>query len=93
MTNLRSSALEFLTSCGVFDVDAITVKNVHFTNTLDKKIEKIKLLGCEIFIDDLDRVFEHPKFPVNCHKILFNSTSKKFGAPLGWKEICNDLFG
>lgn len=92
-TNLRSNALEFLTSCGVFNLDAITVKNVHFTNTLDEKIDKIKFLGCELFIDDLNRVFEHPKFPMNCHKILFNSTSNKSGSPLGWKEICNDTFG
>ena len=33
-----------LTSCGVFDLDAITVENVHFTNSLDEKIQKIRSL-------------------------------------------------
>ena len=62
-TNLRSSALEFVTSCGVFDLDAIAVENVQFTNSLDEKIQKIRSLDCEIFIDDLNSVFEHPDFP------------------------------
>ena len=66
-TNLRSSALEFLRDSRVFDVGAISFKT--FTSrALDDKVAKIQALGCEIFIDDLNIVFEHYDFQKHAAK-------------------------
>ena len=91
-TNLRSSALKFLRDSRVFDVGAISFKNVHFTSTLDDKVAKIQALGCEIFIDDLNIVFEHYDFPETCRKILFNGISEESHGLCGWRQVSNDIF-
>ena len=48
---------------------------IHFENSRDNKISRIKMVRCDVFIDDLIDVFLHPGFPHKTQKILFDPTN------------------
>ncbi len=50
----------------------ISLKNIFFEETLEKKNNRIKEINCHFFIDDLEKVFKHPSFPSSCIPILFS---------------------
>ena len=52
-----------------------SMKNVYFENSLEKKINRIVNLKCDIFIDDLPQILN--LLPKNVDKFLFNPTAKK----------------
>jgi len=43
----------------------------HFEETRDKKIKKIRELGCDIFVDDLVEILLDRNFPQETKKVLF----------------------
>lgn len=51
-------------------------KEVFFEDTRNSKIERIRDLKLDYFVDDLEEVFSHSKFPLNTSKILFRGNSK-----------------
>jgi len=95
-TNLRSSALSFLGSRDFFNnkIVGIDRNTVFFESTREEKIERIKALQCDVFIDDLPEVLLDSEFPENCKKILFaaNSDSGLINFA-SWQEIEDYLFG
>tara|TARA_Y100000816_G_scaffold182944_1_gene132506 strand:- start:11172 stop:11774 length:603 start_codon:yes stop_codon:yes gene_type:complete len=52
-----------------------SMKNVYFENSLEKKINRIINLKCDIFIDDLPQILN--LLPKNVVKFLFNPSAKK----------------
>ncbi|SLM30986.1 conserved hypothetical protein [Desulfamplus magnetovallimortis] len=72
--NLRGSAIKFLHKKGFFDNQggALSQKHIFFENNRYKKINKIKSLNCDIFIDDLSELFLDINFPKSIKKILFS---------------------
>jgi hypothetical protein len=50
----------------------INNKNIYFLETLSNKIEKIKYLEIDLFIDDLLEVINHDEFPKKIKSILFD---------------------
>jgi len=72
--DLRQASLKWLKDKGLLGVGAGTFKRdeIFFEATRDEKIDRIINLECTHFIDDLVEVFEHPKFPPNVEKILFD---------------------
>ena len=48
-------------------------KNLFFESTLKKKIIRIKKENCDIFIDDLEKVFLDKSFPTSTIKILYKN--------------------
>ena len=46
-------------------------ERVFFEDTRADKIARIKAIGCEVFIDDLEEVFVDPAFPDGIDRILF----------------------
>ena len=54
---------------------------VHFLETRAEKIQKIGLLECDYFIDDLPEVLEDEGFPNNTRRILFHPKNESAGSP------------
>lgn len=69
----RAWLKEAVQSQGLFAND-----QVFFLETRDEKVQMIKELSCDIFLDDLPEVLEATEFPVTTRGILF--------APDGSKE-------
>ena len=83
-TNLRDAAALWMTSQGFFGADGLGFSRdqVFFEATRDAKIERIRILGCTHFIDDLEEVFLEPSFPAGVRTFLFSS----------WPALHDDFF-
>tara|TARA_R110002050_G_scaffold31905_1_gene81547 strand:- start:7853 stop:8446 length:594 start_codon:yes stop_codon:yes gene_type:complete len=93
-TNLQNKALEFLYENSFFEKTGFKKENVFFCDTSEKKIKKIKILRCNIFIDDLSEILLHDEMPKSCQKILFGlSSNKELVSYETWKEIKDTVYG
>jgi len=76
----------------------VSKTNIFFESTREKKIKRISQSGCNVFIDDLEEIFNEVAFPVNVRKILFTPNIKKKTKNLktemaqSWNEILNLVF-
>ncbi len=72
--SLRKAALDFLNSKKILSpyVTGIKKKNIFFFTTRRKKINQIKKLKLDFFIDDLSEVLCDKNFPTKTKKILFS---------------------
>lgn len=70
-TNLRDAARAWLCACGIVGPGKIAAEDVFFVSTRAEKVERIAVLGCSIFIDDLVEVFAEPEFPSGVQRWLF----------------------
>lgn len=86
-TDLREAARLWMKNQGFFDRYAISEQNLYFESTQAEKVLRISALQCDIFIDDLPELFEHPSFPENTRKILFSTEPN---AALTGMTICSD---
>ena len=96
-TLLRQAALDWMQSKGFFDENefAIHRENVFFATTRREKVEKIKSLNLDVFIDDLEEVFSEDDFP-DIRKILFSNISKGEHHDVvcnNWSNIENSILG
>ncbi|MCX6983192.1 MAG: hypothetical protein NT118_00385, partial [Lentisphaerae bacterium] len=71
--NLRTAALKWMDDNHFFSQDGLGLsqESIFFCNTRQDKIQKIKQLGCNIFIDDLEETFLEESFPPTVHGILY----------------------
>ncbi|PCK33406.1 hypothetical protein [Pseudoalteromonas piscicida] len=67
----------------------IAERNVFFNQTLDQKVMTISAQKCDVFIDDLERVLNHERFPETTQKVLFNPQAQlqTFGQVNNWTSI------
>jgi phosphoserine phosphatase len=72
-TNLRSAALDWMTTRRFFERDGLDLSrdSVYFESTRAEKIARIEAIGCSHFIDDLEEVFLEGSFPKGVQKILY----------------------
>jgi hypothetical protein len=96
-TLLRQVALDWMHDKGFFDVDKFSIleENVFFSTTRQGKVEKIKSLGLDVFVDDLEEVFAEKDFP-NIKKILFSKKSKNKHHSVvcnNWSNIEDNILG
>ena len=66
--------------------------DIHFEDSIEKKIEKIQKLNCDVFIDDLPEILN--LLPNNIQRILFlpkiiNQDYSKFYIMNSWKDFPN----
>ena len=54
------------------DSEKFTPQQVSFNPTIDAKVNSIAHHDCDVFIDDLEKIFSHQDFPANTRKILFS---------------------
>lgn len=95
--NLRDTAIDWMKQNRFFDNEGLGLSpdNVYFESTREKKIERIKQLGCTHFIDDLEETFLEPSFPSNVERILYakgRSHLNGVKAFVTWKEIHDYFF-
>ena len=82
-----------------FDRDGLGLsrEDVFFENTRSDKIERMKILRCTHFIDDLEEIFLETSFPTSVQKILYaprGATSSVSGirSAATWSEIGECIF-
>jgi len=96
-TNLREATLAWMAANGFFDAAAfgLSKHQVFFESTREAKINRIQILGCTHFIDDLEETFRESSFPKNIKKILYGTRPENSIEGLqvlnNWKEI-NEYF-
>lgn len=92
--NLHDAGYQWLESAGFFDKDVMSRDQVFFEPSRAAKLNRIRVLGCSHFIDDLREVFSEPSFPMKIksgysirilpkgiegHRILFRPGSSLLG--------------
>jgi len=75
------------------NIKDIKKNNIFFEKTILKKIERIKKLKLDIFIDDIHQVLTHEKFDKNCFKILFKDKKKNLKSFNSWEKIQKYIYG
>lgn len=95
LTDLRIAALQWMDSNGFFDRARLGLdrRQVHFEATRDGKVDRIRALGCDVFVDDLAEVLGHAGMPGGCRKILFGSEPQdEFEQCQSWKDVRDALY-
>ena len=96
-TPLRKAATNWMESQGFFNekIFCLSKENIFFEDTRQEKVERIKKLNIDVFIDDLEEVFAEENFP-NIKKILFNKAPKyNYHDTVcnNWTAIAKSCFG
>lgn len=98
--DLREAALRWMEARGFFQTGntGLARTNVFFADTRDEKIARIGMLGCTVFIDDLEEVFIDPAFPGHIGRVLFTSGNGPVGdgvivAKATWTDIARHILG
>lgn len=99
-TPLRKAAHAWMEREGFFLPTGLGLScgEVFFESTRERKIARIRELGCTHFIDDLEEVFADEGFPLEVAKILFarqgcSVTPSGVWVASSWQEITTHLFG
>jgi hypothetical protein len=97
-TDLRQAALDWLAAQGFLDPCGFGVASNHvlFEDTRAGKVARIREIGCDVFIDDLEEVFADPDFPRGLECILFGAREHPDGTLVtcaSWDEISSRLLG
>ncbi|MDC0215854.1 hypothetical protein OAJ75_02025 [Candidatus Pelagibacter sp.] len=89
--NMHNSALVWLKKNNLYGKNKVFNKeNIFFERTLQDKVNKIKLLKCDIYIDDLTSVLDRLDFEII--KILFNKKKIGYNSINNWKKIKNFIY-
>lgn len=98
-TNLRTSAMNWLSQHGFFSPDDLGLNRdrVFWGSTRREKIQHIRSLQCSCFIDDLEETYMEEYFPANVTKILYDPRGlyrSRTGITIfsSWKNITSFLF-
>ena len=89
---LREIAMQTLEKWGLFCVPGLplTKNDIHFADHRDEKLTMINKMACDVFVDDLYEVLDHPKFPLSTKPIWFSSqgniNTKLIPYP-NWKSV------
>lgn len=91
--NLHQSAMAWLTANGFLDElqTGLSLENVFFLGTKQSKIEQIRKMQCDIFIDDLPEFLGEKGFPDSVFKVLFDpnqvhTSENRFHSISSWTE-------
>ena len=98
--SLRSEALKWVINNKLIATDLYKLqeKDIYFESTREEKIDRIIKLGCSIFIDDLEEVFNEKIFPFEINKFLFNPLDKKISSENfvtinSWRSLTKLILG
>ena len=98
--DLRQASLAWMEAQGFFDPADIGLDRdkVFFESTRAAKCRRIAELGCAIFVDVLEEVFDDPSFTRSTRGLLFQAEaplvlSGHFEAVTSWREIGDAVFG
>jgi hypothetical protein len=90
--NLREVALNWLRMQGFFagSEPLMEANAVYFADSRAEKLQRIRALGCDFFIDDLAEVLSDPAFPATTRGLHFSPTGQEGGRQprfASWSEI------
>ncbi len=94
--NLHAKAFEFLKKKNIYNLsEKSLVTKVYFCSTKEEKIQKIKELNLNIFVDDLVSVLNDNDFPKKTRKILFSPSADNTDLEIvkSYNQLSNKLFG
>lgn len=98
-TDLRAVSLKWMNDHRFFDRDGLGLsqEDVFFESTRSDKIERMKVLRCTHFIDDLEEIFLDTSFPSSVRKILYapwgeTGSASGIKAAATWREIGECIF-
>ena len=95
LTDLRAAAIRWMENNRFFAAAGLGIGRgqVYFEATRDDKVRRIRMLECDVFIDDLAEVLGHADMPAACRKILFGSELQaEFEQYATWDEVRDALF-
>tara|TARA_Y100001934_G_scaffold242380_1_gene298108 strand:+ start:253 stop:1905 length:1653 start_codon:yes stop_codon:yes gene_type:complete len=84
--DLHKAALQWLAEKGVLAPESLSLENCFFEISLEKKIDRIERENCSIFIDDLEQILKHSKFPQRTQKVLFGKKHSTLPSVMHWDE-------
>ncbi|HLG68796.1 MAG TPA: hypothetical protein VK009_00070 [Chloroflexota bacterium] len=90
--DLHARAHQWLADAGFYDRAraGLLPQDVYFEATLQDKLERVRELRCDVFVDDLTKVLLAAEFPQGVERVLFDPYSE---APSGWQfpRVCSWL--
>lgn len=69
--DLRAPAVDWLREYGIAP-GFVRVEDVHFCSTREEKVQRISAIDCQIFVDDLIEVLDHPDFPTGISRFHYS---------------------
>lgn len=89
--NLHESAKAWLEQNKISG-DLIAEDHIFFEPTRDEKIARIRSIGCDLYIDDLQEVFVESSFPTEIFKVLYAANAEFISNKVNmhcrsWEEI------
>ena len=97
--NLRTAAITWMEARGFFSADgfALARADIHFATTRAEKLERIRALRCDVFVDDLEEVLTDSDFPEGITRILLSEHAQPTGLPYrvcrSWDAVEQVVFG
>ena len=96
--DLHASARAWLDRSGLFETPEALSENVFVEETQDAKLDRVRSLGCAVFIDDLQAFLMRPDFPPDVRRILFDPAGEAGETPgleraASWHAIGNCVLG
>ena len=92
--DLHAAGHRWLTAHGFYDVagGGLTPDRVYFELTKEAKLNRIVVLQCDVFIDDLPEFLAEPGFPAGVRRILFDPSGTPGAGPAmlrarSWSEV------
>jgi hypothetical protein len=96
--DLHTAAHTFLNRHGFYESKktGLSSAQVYFEHSLRQKLERIGLLGCAAFVDDLPEVLTEPAFPRDTHKVLFDpggidDCDRDYARVTSWESCADHL--
>jgi hypothetical protein len=89
--DLHSTARHWLRAVGLANVP------VHLEESKSAKVDRIRSLGVDIFIDDLPELLSDSAFPEGVRRILFDPGNRHANSPAWWRcnswhSVASELF-
>lgn len=95
--DLRRAAVAWMDRSGVFAADGAALARDHvlFEATREEKVARIADLNLTHFVDDLEPVLRHARFPTGVVRILFGAERCAAGlvACPDWAAVAREVFG
>lgn len=87
--DLHKAAKAWLNDKGFYNRESMGLnpESVFFEASISEKLNKIRQMKCNHFIDDLPELLQNKDFPAEVNKILFHPKQNT------WKDISNYLLG
>jgi hypothetical protein len=86
--DLRGPALAWLLNHGIVP-GCVQEDDVYFCSTRAEKVQTIAAIGCEVFVDDLIEVLDHPDLPKDIMRFLCQLDAPVFDSPASAVQPAN----